>query len=465
MIARAVAFACMLAVCAAARADTADGYAYRIPLAVAGDGAFVHVALPAVVYEGVVRADLGDLRVFNADGAPVAHAFVPLATPREAAGSAALPLFPLRVDAARPDLADVAITVRSGAQGPTIDLATRAGEPVAAQRLAGYLADATGVAQPIFALTLPFARATNVTTRVRIDASDDLAAWRTLAADTPLIDVESGGRRLVRNRVEFAPTAARYLRLTWPAGEPAPELASVTADYGKRVAETAREWRSVASLGADKPGEYAFDIGGMFPVDRVTLELAQLNTVAPAQLDARAASSAEWQPVASGVFYRLQRTGGDVTNPPLAIAPLAHRQWRVRVDPKTPTSGGDVRLSVGWRPHVVVFAARGSGPFTLAYGSRAAQPSALAIATLVPGYDPVTFDPSTLARATPGSPTVADTRALREPLDVKRWALWSALVAASIVLGAMALRLQRRIGDRAERLPEDGSDASGERRQ
>ncbi len=450
MIIRSLALA--LAIAAPALAETPAEYAYRIPLQASGDGAFVSIELPADVYEGVVRADLGDLRIFNAEGTPVAHAFLPhAAATREAAGIVTLPLFPLRVDATRADVTDLAITVRKDAQGTTVNLATRDGQPVAAHRLAGYLVDASEVKEPIAALTLPFAAATNVTTRVRVDASDDLVAWRTLTPDAPLLDLEFAGRRLTRNRVEVPRMAAKYYRLTWIAGQPAPELASVTAEYGERLTEAPRQWRSVPGAAlAGKPGEFEFDLGGTFPADRVTLELPELNTVAPAQLLSRAAPADQWGPVASSVFYRLRQAGGEIENPPLAITVPPRRHWLVRIDDKAGGIGAQPpRLSAGFHPHVVVFAARGSAPFELAYGSGRATPSALPIETLVPGYDRATFRRASFIAAQAGAPIVApSSAALRQPMDVKRWGLWAALILASIVLGWMALRLSRQMGER-----------------
>ena len=156
----AFALACAALAQSPASAETPQDYAYRIPLAINEERAFVRVDVPADVYEGAVRADLGDLRVFNGDGAPVAHAFLPLpASTREAAGIAALPLFPLRVDAGRADWADVAITLRKDGPRTSVSLATREGQPLAAQRLGGYLVDASAVKLPLVALTLPFAGA------------------------------------------------------------------------------------------------------------------------------------------------------------------------------------------------------------------------------------------------------------------------------------------------------------------
>ena len=53
----------------AAAAQAPRDFAYGIALSTEGDSAFYQVELPPAVYAGVVRGDLGDLRVFNADGA------------------------------------------------------------------------------------------------------------------------------------------------------------------------------------------------------------------------------------------------------------------------------------------------------------------------------------------------------------------------------------------------------------
>ncbi len=39
--------------------------------------------------------------------------------------------------------------------------------------------------------------------RLAIDASDDLAAWRNVAADGTLVNIEYAGQRLTRNRIDL----------------------------------------------------------------------------------------------------------------------------------------------------------------------------------------------------------------------------------------------------------------------
>jgi len=156
----------------------------------------------------------------------------------------------------------------------------------------------------------------------------------------------------------------------------------------------------------------------------------------------------EWRPVVSSVFYRLRQPNGEVTSEPVAVAASSQRYWQLRVDPK---SGGLGReppsLRVEWRPRQIVFAARGNPPFTLAYGSGVAQPVALPVATLVPGYDTTKGLPANVGTAAVGPALKAgDAAALRAPVDVKRIVLWSTLVIAALVLGAMAWRLAKQMG-------------------
>ena len=60
-------------------------------------------------------------------------------------------------------------------------------------------------------------------------------------------------------------------------------------------------------------------------------------------------------------------------------------------------------LVAGWYPQEIVFAARGGGPFELAYGSRSDVPAALPIATLVPGYSAGKPLPDNVGDATPAA--------------------------------------------------------------
>jgi hypothetical protein len=118
-----------------------------------------------------------------------------------------------------------------------------------------------------------------------------------------------------------------------------------------------------------------------------------------------------------------------------------------RIDPKAGGLGRGVpSLRIEWRPQVIVFAARGAAPFALAWGSPAAVPVALPVATLVPGYDRQKGLPSTVGMAQAGAELKAgDVAAMRAPVDWKRVVLWATLVIAALLLGTMGWRLAKQM--------------------
>ena len=98
---------------------------------------------------------------------------------------------------------------------------------------------------------------------------------------------------------------------------------------------------------------------------------------------------------------------------------------------------------------MLVFAARGAGPFQLAYGNGAAKAASYPIESLIPGYNteaefkvkPASLgDPVTLARAA----------RLHAPMDYKKWAVWIILILGVAVLGWLAYRLSRQTSKPSE---------------
>ena len=434
-----------------AHAERPADYAFGVALTPGAPAAFQRVALPAAVYEGVAHRDLSDLRVFNADGEVVPFALVPRrAVPRERPSPVPLPMFPLHVDRYRQNATGLALSVTRNAAGTTVSVNAADGEPAPGKVLGGYVLDTSALDEPLVALTFALPETTGATTmRFAIDASDDLAVWRNVSTDATLVSIEYAGQRLTRNRVEFAPIKAKFLRLSWAADRPVIEFGAVSGEYGERMVDTPRQWRSATGTRvADHEGDFEYDLGGAFPVDRIVVDLATPNSIVPATLSARSSPTEPWQFAGSTVFYRLAQQGGDITSPPFPVAGNERRYWLLHVDPRSGATGqAPPPLRAGWQPQEIVFAARGPAPFTLAYGNLAASVGALPISTLVPGYDSMRELPASVATAAiaAGAPQIVlgGPERLRKPPDVKRWVLWAALVLGVLVLGWMAWRLSR----------------------
>jgi hypothetical protein len=425
-----------------AYAQTPADFASRQPLATSGDKAFYRLELPDSVYDGAGRPDLGDLRVFNADGAPVPYAFMPQPAPIVAGTPRrSLAFFPLTVDTTA-NAGDVTINVRRDAKGTAVDVRARDGTPRSGARVVAYLIDTGEDTAPLAALTLPMSDGVAVNARVRLDASDDLDHWRGIVADAPLLSLEYDGRRLTRDRIEFPPLRARYLRLTWLTAA-APLLAAVQGDIGDRVVERPRRMRKVAGT-PDGDNGFVFDLGAVLGADRMTLELPEVNTVAPVAWAVRTDARNPWHPVGSSIVYRLRQDAGEIVNDDFASSPLFARYVRAGIVPRAVVGATPPTLVAKFYPFEIVFAARGAAPFALAYGSRSVAPVALPIGTLVPGYAAGKALPDNVGDATlAASPSAVNRSALRAPLDVKRFVLWGSLVAAALLLGYMALRLAR----------------------
>ena len=126
------------------------------------------------------------------------------------------------------------------------------------------------------------------------------------------------------------------------------------------------------------------------------------------------------------------------------------RRWRLTVDASDSTIGSAVpRLEIGYRPHDLFFIARGSGPFTLAFGSAVAEPLKVNVAALFDGIG--RHRENGLERwVTPQSTWMVLGGPQRlspppKPLPMRRILLWSVLLAGVLVVAAMAWRLARRL--------------------
>jgi hypothetical protein len=447
-------------------AEKPADFAYGLKIEASGSEALYDVSLPPAVYQGVTRRDLGDVRVFNGAGEVVPHAWRPRRTEKADAGATAvLTLFPLQA-AAGASVDGLAISVRRSASGAVSVDVKSIGAPAAARQTVGYLIDLNAYDRAVRAIELDWKATEGFSGKLRIDASDDLAHWRTLVAGAPLVSLEVGGQRLQQKRVELPQQKAKYLRLAWVsegAKSPLPELTAASGELAEKFIEAPREWSRFSAARGDKTGEYMFDSKGQFPIDRLRLELPEPNTVAQVEVLARDKVEQQWRSVARGVAYRLRQAGGEIASPDIQVGVSSERWWMIRVDQRGGGLGGGTPvLNAGWAPHQLVFAARGAAPFTLAYGNRraqgAAQLGAIPIESLIPGYRE-DAGASVRAAKTGAQPIVnvqaASAQAqkelggearLQEQIDWKRWSLWGVLGLGVLVLGAMAWRLVKQLG-------------------
>jgi len=435
-------------------AERASDFAYAVPIDIDGNGALYQLELPQSVYEGAVHGDLSDLAVFNGGAQPVPFALKPRPSPvTTSAPLAELAYFPLRgSQGTHADAFD--IRAERNAAGTIVRVISGESKGSAALALLGYLVDASGSKTPLKTLELDWhTDETGFSGVMRVEGSDDLIHWSTLASQAPIINLEFGGQRLAQKTIDLASAQYKYLRLSWPISQKPVKLTSLRGRPADVILEPLRQWKEVRGIPGAQPGDYEFDLGGHLPVDRLRVVLPEDNTLVSAQLLARDKSDQPWQPITAGVLYRMRRDGQDLTSRELTVARGSWRYWLLRVDPKGGGLGhGTPTLEAGWVAQQLVFVARGSAPFLLAYGSARANRSAYPIETVVPGWRSDSEIAAITAR-TGAQQALGGAGVLKQKPNYKTFTLWGSLVVGVLGLAWMAWRLTREM-NRASKRPE-----------
>lgn len=426
-------------------------FAYGIPIQTVSEGPLFEVTLPRVVYDSVTRADLGDLRIFNARGEVVPYALRRPEAQKVPAEWTRLPFFPVRMAGGHsPD--EIVLRVQKNRAGAIVGVqagpSAGSGAPVVF-----YLVDASADNRPIRALELNWkdVSAAGFSGALRVDASDDLKHWRILSSEAPLARLRHQGQMLERRRIEFAPVRTEYLRLVWLAPERMVTLSEIKAERLTGPVPPPREWATPTAVGrGEHSGEYRYRLAGRMPVDRARIVLPQVNTVAAVELLSRANGTDSWRVRASGLVYRLRQNGNEVIGDDLSFTPETDgdREWQLRFSPRDAALGPEApALELGWVPQRLVFVAHGEGPFLLAYGSAGIPPGDFSSEPLLQESAAQDAKNFVTEPATPGAPlTLGGSKRLQVPFTAypwRKWLLWLAIALGVFLLGLIASRRAR----------------------
>ncbi|MDQ8020696.1 MAG: DUF3999 family protein [Moraxellaceae bacterium] len=408
---------------------------------------FHRVELPSEVYVGTAWPDLRDLRVYNADGELLPHSLqAPPVTP---AAAARITLQNYRVENAG----------TAGAQVLSVDsdgnrLSLRLTPNTTGQTQAEYLLVAAPERKEppaLRSLHLAWTPHTqNWQQRVSVDGSMDLKDWVSLAHELPLLELRNGNQQLVQGDVPLEGGhghAYRYWRLRFVDGSPAPGLTRVQASPAVERTTTTRVEVFSGSGTTQADGSTLYVLPAVQPVSTLQISPAEPNSVFPLAIESRRAVDAPWQPLERSVAYQLLAPDGSAQASPAVTLARPVDAKEIRLRPLGPGWGANPpQLTVERDARILVFNARGRGPYLLAWGTRAATDTALPINTLVPTLADAGIDALPTAylgeAVTLGGPErlTALAPAERSALQ-KKWLVWAVLIAGVLALGALAWRV------------------------
>lgn len=428
-----------------------DDFAWGIRLQPATASPFYQLEVPLAVYQGVQRADLGDLRLFNGQGDRLPHE---LSLPaRQLPGRERVEpvaLFPL-YGSREADLQLLSMRISRKDSTGSMSLEQHQLQRAREEVLRGYLLQLWQGDEPraIRRLQLHWGASSNgFIKRLRLEQSDDLIHWRPLGVSAVMADLAFAGERLVQADIPLEGVRQRFLRLAPVSGDMPVELTTIDAMF---VENGAARPEALLEIGAPQPGEqageYLFELPGPLPVRSVQLLPPELNTITRATLYSRSTPDASWVRRAQGTIYRLLVQETPLEQTALQVGRVTDRYWRLSVDA---ASGGLGRqqptIRVGWTPHQLRFSARGEAPYLLAYGSALAELSSTG--SLLADFNALERGQLVSEQIRAGQPfELAGSAALeiRQVYDWKQWSLWGVLILATLLLGWMAWSTLRQI--------------------
>lgn len=345
-----------------------EDFAFGYHIDVGGAGAVYSVPLSYEVYQNSVWDNLADIRVFNGKGEVVPHELRHAETiDRHIQVRVNVPFFPLSSESISPD-DDVSIEVQRSLDGEIVGIARKGSVQ---QPASSYLLDLRQAGPYPLSLHLEWrADGTGVLSPVTMSSSDNLLDWRRIGRGT-LADLLFMGNRIRHRNIVLYDNPGKYLRITLEKGGEAVRLTGVQAVSDGPDFKRRRSWVDLPLRQASEQGEMYLraDLAGTLPVDGLQLRFRQPNSLLQVRIETRVPGE-PWRYQDSALFYQLQEDDITLTNEPLEIGRKNIRFFRMEV--LRDGTGGQTKpptLKVGYLSHDLLFIARGSGPFVLAYGN------------------------------------------------------------------------------------------------
>lgn len=447
---------CMLAIPKLLLALSQDDFAYIADIQTAEDTPFYELEIPGVVYETITRDDLGDLRVFNANGQVVPHGLrTPKAEKTENVGEAKVAFFPLFEQTGSSD-SDLSLNIQRSPDGEIINISSRLPANNKAQRLSGYLLDLRQWDKPVSKIVVNWKNTENESfiRKLRISNSQNLDHWQHVASGKTLVNMAFQNHKLTENSIKLQIEKTNYLKLHFEDQQPGLEIDNIQIYHTQFSYKKINNWKTVSLDKTTEDGEYRFNSGLKAIAHDIDIKLPENNTVVQVKVLSRSTDEAQWQYRGTALLYRLTVNGTNIEQSLVNINSSRDTQWLLRFDQQGGGIGaGTPRVKFSWYPQQLVFVARGEAPYRVTWGSTRVKPVNINANHLLPDLDKNGLTNENMistALLSPDSIRPVNKQMLEaqdKEINWKHWTLWIVLVASALMLIWMAARLMKKMAD------------------
>ncbi|NBB75759.1 MAG: DUF3999 family protein, partial [Bacteroidetes bacterium] len=284
---------------------------------------------------------------------------------------------------------------------------------------------------------------------VIVEDSEDLISWRRVSRAT-LVDLVFMNNRLQHGEIELPSKTRRYLRLRTENNVSFPQLALVEAIFHAQHQASTRRWLNVPFTMVKKDDRIFLEteLVHRIAIDGLKMEFDQPNSLLKVRVTSLNSDQGE-QYRGEGLFYYLSDNGNVLYNEPMFF--LRHSPTKLRLELLEDGIGADLestQIFLGYTPQEMLFVARGSGPFLLAYGNGKIQKSAdtkrsTALQSLIKKDEQ-----NLIRKAEIGQRIILGGEkmlAVPTPNPWKKRILWLVLVGGVVILAVMAWSLTRKM--------------------
>ncbi|MFZ6751294.1 DUF3999 family protein [Undibacterium sp. Ren11W] len=444
-----------------------------------GSGPFFRLNLPVTIYPTASHVDLRDVRIRNASGDLVPYAWLQHETAAPQILSSAATIYPLtpRGNRSATEASNLSLEFKQNSDGSLLRIQTKTALTTGAG--ADSIIDVSQIKGSLLQARLELDEHAEGLFPLSIDASDDLQHWRGISSDEQIVVLKRQGAKIEKLSLDLYGNRGKFLRLHWHDATAAISIKSVTIDsLQQNEVPAPLQWSPVIKATSCSENYCDYPLPVNTPLDSLRINLSETNTLASVTVSGqRPARSEDVRPLrhhplyvlrhkraaaennsaartilAQTVSYRLSLSNGEARSENLSMDGAIYTHLRLQTQGPISMLGQTApSIEVASMPRSLIFLGRGASPFSLSWGADETTGGALALSTLMPGYqseqavnaEVATVEiPLALISVTAIAEkykTLGEAEKLSKS-ENKFW-LWAALAAGLLLLAGMAWSL------------------------